>query len=62
MWQEVLNTDAADYGGRGSGNLGLVYAKPSDGAAPVATLTLPALSTLWLRYQSDAHVPTVSHG
>ena len=62
VWQEVLNTDAADYGGRGSGNLGLVYAKPSDGAAPVATLTLPALSTLWLRHQSDAHVPTVSHG
>jgi 1,4-alpha-glucan branching enzyme len=62
VWQEVLNTDAADYGGRGSGNLGLVYAKQSDGAAPVATLTLPALSTLWLRYQSDAHVPTVSHG
>ncbi|WP_292763524.1 1,4-alpha-glucan branching protein GlgB [Microbacterium sp. UBA3486] len=62
VWQEVLNTDAADYGGRGSGNLGLVYAKPSEGGAPLATLTLPALSTLWLRYQSDPHVPTVNHG
>ncbi|WP_282846977.1 1,4-alpha-glucan branching protein GlgB [Microbacterium oxydans] len=62
VWQEVLNTDAADYGGRGSGNLGLVYAKPAEGGAPVASLTLPALSTLWLRYQSDPHVPTVNHG
>ncbi|MFF1541442.1 1,4-alpha-glucan branching protein GlgB [Microbacterium sp. NPDC058269] len=62
VWQEVLNTDAADYGGRGSGNLGLVYAQAEEGGAPLATLTLPALSTLWLRHQPDPHVPTVTHG
>jgi len=62
VWQEVLNSDAAEYGGRGSGNLGMVFASAADGGAPTATVTLPALSTLWLRHQSDPHVPTVSHG
>ncbi len=61
VWEEILNTDAAAYGGRGSGNLGMVVATGEhDGA--VATMTLPALSTLWLRHQSDPHVPTVTHG
>ncbi|MEU4015919.1 1,4-alpha-glucan branching protein GlgB [Microbacterium sp. NPDC028030] len=62
VWQEVLNTDAAEYGGRGSGNLGMVYAGAADGGRPTATITLPALTTLWLRHQSDPHVPTVNHG
>lgn len=62
VWQEVLNTDAAEYGGRGSGNLGMVLATGDDGSAPTASMTLPALSTLWLRHQSDPHVPTVNHG
>ena len=62
VWQEVLNTDAADYGGRGSGNLGMVIARAAEGGVPIATITLPALSTLWLRHQTDPHVPTVNHG
>lgn len=62
VWEEILNTDAADYGGRGSGNLGVVVAHAEDGGAPTATLTLPALSTLWLRHQPDPHVPTISRG
>ncbi|MGH3689059.1 MAG: 1,4-alpha-glucan branching protein GlgB [Microbacterium sp.] len=62
VWQEVLNTDAADYGGRGSGNLGMVFARPTEGGSPIATVTLPALSTIWLRHQPDPHVPTVNHG
>ncbi|RKN69627.1 1,4-alpha-glucan branching protein GlgB [Microbacterium sp. CGR2] len=63
VWQEILNTDAADYGGRGSGNLGIVVAHPeAEGEAALATVTLPALSTLWLRYQADPHVPTISRG
>ena len=62
VWQEILNTDAADYGGRGSGNLGMVIARAEDGGAPTATVTLPALSTLWLRHQPDPHVPTISNG
>ena len=49
-WREVLNSDAADYGGTGSGNGGSIHA---DGAGwhgqPVsAGLTLPPLSTLIL--------------
>ncbi|MFS0912570.1 1,4-alpha-glucan branching protein GlgB [Microbacterium sp. 179-I 3D2 NHS] len=62
VWQEILNTDAADHGGRGSGNLGMVIARADDDGPATATLTLPALSTLWLRYQPEPHVPTVSHG
>ena len=62
VWQEILNTDAADYGGRGSGNLGMVVARAEGDGPAVATLTLPALSTLWLRYQPEPHVPTVNHG
>jgi 1,4-alpha-glucan branching enzyme len=62
VWQEILNTDAGDHGGRGSGNLGMVYAHGEDDATPTATMTLPALSTLWLRHQPEPHVPTVNHG
>ncbi|WP_314647277.1 1,4-alpha-glucan branching protein GlgB [uncultured Microbacterium sp.] len=61
VWEEILNTDAAAYGGRGTGNLGMVVAEGEhDGA--VATMTLPALSTLWLRHQPEPHVPTITHG
>lgn len=62
VWQEILNSDAAAFGGRGSGNLGMVVAESADGGAPVASVTLPALSTIWLRFQNDPHVPTVNHG
>lgn len=61
VWQEILNTDAGEYGGRGSGNLGLVYAH-AEGDSAIATMTLPALSTIWLRHQNDPHVPTISRG
>ncbi len=43
-WREILNTDAADYGGSGAGNSGVVEAQ-EDGWAHV---TLPPLSTLML--------------
>ncbi|WP_314423771.1 1,4-alpha-glucan branching protein GlgB [uncultured Microbacterium sp.] len=62
VWQEILNTDAAEFGGRGSGNLGMVVAHSDDEGPATATLTIPALSTIWLRYESDPHVPTISHG
>ncbi|WP_223586467.1 1,4-alpha-glucan branching protein GlgB [Microbacterium sp. OVT16B] len=62
VWNEILNTDAAEYGGRGSGNLGVVVARPDGAEAPTATITLPALSTIWLRYQGEPHVPTINHG
>ncbi|SJN17799.1 1,4-alpha-glucan (glycogen) branching enzyme, GH-13-type [Microbacterium esteraromaticum] len=61
-WQEVLNTDAAEYGGSDTGNLGVIEARrDSDDAPAVATVTLPGLSTIWFRHQSDPHVPTISH-
>ncbi len=55
-WTEVLNTDAALYGGSGVGNLGTVTAVPGPdlesrapgGSAAYAVLTLPPLATLWL--------------
>ena len=43
-WHEIMNTDAAEYGGSGAGNLGAVHAG-DDGRA---RMYLPALSTLWL--------------
>jgi 1,4-alpha-glucan branching enzyme len=52
-WAEVLNTDADTYSGSGVGNLGAVEA---DGKAwhhqpASATLRVPPLGTLWLRYE-----------
>ncbi len=49
-WREVINTDAADYGGSGVGNLGAVQAvnEPRHGQPASASLTLPPLGVLWL--------------
>jgi 1,4-alpha-glucan branching enzyme len=50
-WEELLNTDAVEYGGSGAGNLGTVTATdaPWGGLRASAVLTLPPLGTLWLR-------------
>ena len=45
-WAEMLNTDAADYGGSGQGNMGSVKAADS-----VALVTLPPLATIMLEYR-----------
>jgi 1,4-alpha-glucan branching enzyme len=52
-WAEVLNTDAAEYGGSGVGNLGGVDAEAVEwhGRPASAALRLPPLGTLWLRYE-----------
>jgi 1,4-alpha-glucan branching enzyme len=49
-WREVLNTDAAIYGGSGVGNLGYVEAvpEPFHGRPASATITVPPLGALWL--------------
>ncbi len=49
-WREVLNTDAAVYGGSGVGNLGGIEALPEPwhGRPASATITLPPLGVLWL--------------
>ena len=51
-WREVLNTDAASYGGSGLGNFGAVdaVAQPSHGLPASATLLLPPLATLFFQY------------
>ena len=49
-WSERLNTDAAEYGGSGVGNLGQVRAQasPWQGRPYSAALTLPPLAALVL--------------
>jgi 1,4-alpha-glucan branching enzyme len=54
-WEEIVNTDADVYGGSGVGNLGGVeaVAEPWHGLPASATLRLPPLGTLWLRYAPE---------
>ncbi|MGW4371084.1 1,4-alpha-glucan branching protein GlgB [Nocardia takedensis] len=49
-WREILNTDAADYGGSGIGNLGAVETEsvPWHGRPVSATVALPPNSAIWL--------------
>ncbi len=53
FWREVVNTDAAGYGGSGVGNLGGVEAvgEPWHGQPYSATLTAPPLATVWLLHE-----------
>ncbi|MFT4122434.1 MAG: 1,4-alpha-glucan branching protein GlgB [Microbacteriaceae bacterium] len=53
-WEEIVNTDAADFGGSGVGNLGGVTATdvPWAGRAHSAELTLPPLGALYLRHRA----------
>jgi 1,4-alpha-glucan branching enzyme len=48
-WRELLNTDAATYGGSGVGNLGGVVASESP-QGTYAEVNLPPLATLWLEF------------
>jgi 1,4-alpha-glucan branching enzyme len=50
-WREILNSDAAAYGGSGIGNLGAVRAAPVPAHARYhsLSLTLPPLSTVYLK-------------
>ncbi|WP_420175316.1 1,4-alpha-glucan branching protein GlgB [Luteococcus sp. OSA5] len=58
VWRELLNTDSPAYDGDGNfGNYGQVIAR--DGAAPWgegawATLCIPPLGALWLKYDAKA--------
>jgi 1,4-alpha-glucan branching enzyme len=53
-WQEVLNSDAAVYGGSNLGNLGEVAASPQPfhGRPYSLELTLPPLAVLFLRQRT----------
>ena len=50
VWREVLNTDAAEFGGSGQGNLGVVTAThdPAFGHPASARVFLPPLATIYL--------------
>ena len=50
-WREVLNTDAAEFGGSGVGNLGGVDAtdEPWAGKPASAVFTLPPLAAVWFQ-------------
>ncbi|HEY8589207.1 MAG TPA: 1,4-alpha-glucan branching protein GlgB [Naasia sp.] len=52
-WQELLNTDAGDFGGSGVGNFGSVTAEdvPHQGQPASAELTVPPLGAIFLRPQ-----------
>jgi 1,4-alpha-glucan branching enzyme len=54
-WQEVLNSDARDYGGSGQGNLGLLETTPVPfhGRSHSLNLTLPPLGVLFLKSAED---------
>ncbi|MEV2256978.1 1,4-alpha-glucan branching protein GlgB [Streptomyces sp. NPDC050147] len=58
-WEEVLNTDAARYGGGGIGNDGPRRQEPHPchGRAASITLTLPPLAALWLRPVEEPEGP-----
>jgi 1,4-alpha-glucan branching enzyme len=54
QWDELVNTDAAEYGGSGVGNLGVVTAEKQPWAARPASvvLTVPPLGALYLKPRS----------
>jgi 1,4-alpha-glucan branching enzyme len=51
-WDEIMNSDAAEFGGSGVGNLGGVTAGPEPwGDHPASVeLTLPPLAGVWLKF------------
>ncbi len=57
-WLEVLNTDAACYGGTGAGNLGAVTAEttPWDHREFSTTISLPGLSTVIFKWEKPPEV------
>ena len=50
-WREILNTDAAVYGGSGIGNMGGVDAVAGEHGIG-ALVTLPPLATIWLELEA----------
>ena len=55
VWEEVLNTDSATYGGGNRGNLGSILTQPISWGDfnQSSEITLPPLSTVIFRYNKD---------
>jgi 1,4-alpha-glucan branching enzyme len=51
-WKEIMNSDAASYGGSGRGNMGGVQASatPSHGEPASAVVSIPPLGTIFLEW------------
>ena len=51
LWRELLNTDAADFGGSGQGNFGALDAAPvrAHGRELSLNATIPPLGAVWFR-------------
>jgi 1,4-alpha-glucan branching enzyme len=62
-WHELLNSDAATYGGSGVGNLGRVEAvpEPLGGMPASAAITVPPLATLILSNRHPSTFEVVPH-
>jgi len=56
QWQEILNTDAEEFGGSGQGNLGVVEAAPvaTHGQPYTLNLTLPPLGAVLMKAPPSA--------
>lgn len=54
-WNEILNSDAGEYGGAGIGNFGGVQSVPIPlhGRPHSITVTLPAMAAVWFRFQPE---------
>jgi 1,4-alpha-glucan branching enzyme len=54
-WQEILNTDAAEFGGSGQGNFGGIDSVPIPlhGRFHSVTVTLPPLGAVFFRWNGD---------
>jgi len=55
LWRELLNSDAAEYGGSGKGNLGGVEAAPMPlhGRPYSMTFTLPPLAAVFFKHTEE---------
>src|SRR6201996_4124303 len=62
-WREILNTDAASYGGSGVGNMGGIggVPEPWHGKPASAVITVPPLGVLWLTPDADAADDTADY-
>ncbi|MFQ8430355.1 1,4-alpha-glucan branching protein GlgB [Amaricoccus sp. W119] len=56
-WREIINTDAAAYGGSGKGNMGGVTATRDDSGIG-AHMVLPPLSVTWLEHEPETQDST----
>ncbi|MCZ6674684.1 MAG: 1,4-alpha-glucan branching protein GlgB [Nitrospirae bacterium] len=54
-WKELMNTNAWEYGGTGTGNLGEVHTQDhAYNDMPVSVeLTIPGLTTLWFKWEGE---------